>query len=313
MGRVTGIEENDDDKLDISSSALSSRKQIANRLVYKLVRQSICEFDQCSRPPEEVMESGSSTTTFIVKHNKIVRKCEDSSANGIAEAAISMENMPSEDNLVIAEKRLRNHNIEDELGSEDHQSEQRALKRIRKPTKRYIEELSENESREHSPRLLSSNKNIGLGNTRPARNAPPEEARTFITRVDILGGSGVQIHCVSRSASEPGKEQCLAIDTIELQQELKPKKTDPSSRTSDGNIATVPTTKGGMRRKHHQAWTLVEVMKLVECGAGRWSEIKRLSFSSYSYRTSVDLKDKWRNLLKASSAPADDGVRVYDS
>ncbi|KAF2300999.1 hypothetical protein GH714_019131 [Hevea brasiliensis] len=44
--------------------------------------------------------------------------------------------------------------------------------------------------------------------------------------------------------------------------------------------------------------------------AGRWSEIKRLAFASYSYRTSVDLKvylyyhpkDKWRNLLKASLA-----------
>ncbi|OIW11801.1 hypothetical protein TanjilG_21135 [Lupinus angustifolius] len=263
--------------------------------------------------------------------------------------------------------------MEDELGSEDYQLEERAVKRIRKPTKRYIEQLSENESREHNPRLISSSKNIGLGHTRPARNAPPEEVRMFITRVDTLGGSSVQIHCVSRlrrsrarknmtslmnflpigmgedaklgnedlgehglhdsnsdyespdkvlklhqlCASQPGKEQCPALDTIELQQELKPEKTDPSGRTSDCNIATVPTTKGGVRRKHHQAWTLVEVMKLVEgvsqCRAGRWSEIRRLSFSSYSYRTSVDLKDKLRNLLKASSAPADDGVRVYES
>ncbi|KAL1290882.1 monofunctional riboflavin biosynthesis protein RIBA 3, chloroplastic isoform X2 [Arachis hypogaea] len=55
-------------------------------------------------------------------------------------------------------------------------------------------------------------------------------------------------------------------------------------------------------------------MKLVDgvsrCSAGRWSEIKLLSFSSHSYRTSVDLKDKWRNLLKASfaQAPADEGA-----
>ncbi|KAF2323612.1 hypothetical protein GH714_036318 [Hevea brasiliensis] len=79
-------------------------------------------------------------------------------------------------------------------------------------------------------------------------------------------------------------------------------------------IVTVPTSKGGIRRKHHRAWTLSEVMKLVEgvsrYGAGRWSEIKRLAFASYSYRTSVDLKDKWRNLLKASFAhiPSDKGV-----
>lgn len=67
-----------------------------------------------------------------------------------------------------------------------------------------------------------------------------------------------------------------------------------STGASDDNVVTVPTSKGGIRRKHHRAWTLSEVMKLVEgvsrYGAGRWSEIKRLAFASYSYRTSVDLK-----------------------
>ncbi|XP_058006940.1 telomere repeat-binding protein 6-like isoform X2 [Hevea brasiliensis] len=79
-----------------------------------------------------------------------------------------------------------------------------------------------------------------------------------------------------------------------------------STGDSDDNVVSVPTSKGGIRRKHHRAWTLSEVMKLVQgvsrYGAGRWSEIKRLAFASYSYRTSVDLKDKWRNLLKASLA-----------
>ena len=63
---------------------------------------------------------------------------------------------------------------------------------------------------------------------------------------------------------------------------------------SDDKASAVLTVKGGMRRKHHRAWTLTEVVKLVDgvskFGAGRWSEIKRLSFSSHSYRTSVDLK-----------------------
>lgn len=84
------------------------------------------------------------------------------------------------------------------------------------------------------------------------------------------------------------------MDTIELRQEPRQRKADLSTYSSDDNIVTVPTAKGGIRRKHHRAWTLVEVMKLVEgvsrCGAGRWSEIKRLAFASYSYRTSVDLK-----------------------
>jgi len=45
-------------------------------------------------------------------------------------------------------------------------------------------------------------------------------------------------------------------------------------------------------------------------GAGRWSEIRRVAFASYSYRTSVDLKDKWRNLIRASFVqdPSDKGA-----
>ncbi|XP_038985567.1 uncharacterized protein LOC120103862 [Phoenix dactylifera] len=89
---------------------------------------------------------------------------------------------------------------------------------------------------------------------------------------------------------------------------------DASGDNTDGNANTEPASKCGVRRKHHRAWTLGEVLKLVEgvarYGAGRWSEIRRLAFASYSYRTSVDLKDKWRNLLRASLAqdPTDEGV-----
>ncbi|XP_047959996.1 uncharacterized protein LOC125205215 isoform X2 [Salvia hispanica] len=58
------------------------------------------------------------------------------------------------------------------------------------------------------------------------------------------------------------------------------------------------------RRKHHRLWTTAEVKKLVdgvaEYGVGRWSRIKKIHFPASAHRTSVDLKDKWRNLLKAS-------------
>ncbi|XP_017977324.1 PREDICTED: uncharacterized protein LOC18597982 isoform X3 [Theobroma cacao] len=60
------------------------------------------------------------------------------------------------------------------------------------------------------------------------------------------------------------------------------------------------------RRKHQRMWTLAEVIKLVDgiaqYGVGRWTDIKRLLFASSAYRTPVDLRDKWRNLLRSSSA-----------
>ncbi|KAL6972669.1 hypothetical protein U1Q18_026844 [Sarracenia purpurea var. burkii] len=101
----------------------------------------------------------------------------------------------------------------------------------------------------------------------------------------------------------------------EVEKDVEPKHMDSSGDYSDEFVVTVPTAKGGMRRKHHRPWTLSEVVKLVEgvarYGAGRWSEIKRLAFASYSYRTSVDLKDKWRNLLRASftQSPAEKGMQ----
>ncbi|KAG6500109.1 uncharacterized protein LOC121996738 isoform X2 [Zingiber officinale] len=63
---------------------------------------------------------------------------------------------------------------------------------------------------------------------------------------------------------------------------------------------------GFRRKKHNKIWTLTEVMKLIEgvshCGVGRWIEIKKYSFPAFAFRNSIDLKDKWRNLVKASNA-----------
>lgn len=82
----------------------------------------------------------------------------------------------------------------------------------------------------------------------------------------------------------------------EVEQDMEPEHMDSSGNSSDdnNNIGTPIMQGGALRRKHHRAWTLSEVAKLVEgvskYGAGKWSEIKKHSFSSYSYRTSVDLK-----------------------
>lgn len=41
------------------------------------------------------------------------------------------------------------------------------------------------------------------------------------------------------------------------------------------------------------------------CGCGRWADIKRLRLPELAQRSTVDLKDKWRNLQRtASLSPA---------
>ncbi|XP_011094644.2 uncharacterized protein LOC105174291 isoform X2 [Sesamum indicum] len=90
---------------------------------------------------------------------------------------------------------------------------------------------------------------------------------------------------------------------------VSPKKPDDCDATvrqkkRDDYLTAESSEEVNGRRKHHRLWTIAEVKKLIdgvaEYGVGRWSRIKKLFFSASAHRTSVDLKDKWRNLLKAS-------------
>ncbi|KAJ6704222.1 TRF-LIKE 3 [Salix viminalis] len=378
-----------------------------------------------------------SVTSFIIKDNKLVKKENEEISNCMDGSYAEDQPIGNQKDLltslnqldyhqVVPEKRLENPSLDDNSGSDDHQTEQRAAKRVRKPTKRYIEELSEVEPKESNGRLMNLAKTSGHGlislksHVRPVRNVILG-GRTVVTRLDSLGGYGIEVPCVSRVRRSRPRKNFMALlkfnpsgmgteamlvkkvhgdhsfppdDEKESRVFLKANSTPEhvhhqkfnpsgtgteatsikkafgdhsfppddgkesrvlkvistpehvhhqfigvpekdkqfsvmsaiglghnmelkcmnSSGDSDDNVVTVPTPKGGIRRKHHRAWTLSEVMKLVEgvssYGAGRWSEIKRLEFASYSYRTSVDLKDKWRNLLKASLAqtPQDNGM-----
>lgn len=109
----------------------------------------------------------------------------------------------------------------------------------------------------------------------------------FILTLGVTSLCVQPVAYVERCAPETEKR------TVQLEKEMK-KNMESWNANSDDDIVSVPTANGGMRRKHHRPWTLGEVVKLVEgvakYGAGRWSEIKRLAFASYSYRTSVDLK-----------------------
>lgn len=335
-----------------------------------------------------------SCTTFIIRDNVVVKKgeeqichrvksrisadSEDGVANSNSRGSLSDHDNRINDDADLSGADVSSSAFESCNVTKDLNTEQITAKRARKPTKRYIEELSEIESRETSEKLASPDKicryQFACPEThlRPTKNVR-SNARPLVTRQDSLGGSGVQIPFVSRirrsrprenfmpllklqpsgmdmatrqvrsafdisgpqeddkrnndlikTSSSPGwtqqpliaacekDEHSSGMKIVELENDIEVN--DCFEDNSDDNVVTVPTQKGGMRRKHHRPWTINEVVKLVEgvarYGAGRWSEIKRLAFSSCPYRTSVDLKDKWRNLLKASfvQLPAEKGI-----
>jgi len=70
-------------------------------------------------------------------------------------------------------------------------------------------------------------------------------------------------------------------------------------------------SRGGGRQKVHRPWTLPEVEALVEgvghYGRGQWADIKALEqngvAAALESRSAVDLKDKWRNLLRIAMLP----------
>ncbi|XBI88262.1 hypothetical protein VPH35_026247 [Triticum aestivum] len=63
-------------------------------------------------------------------------------------------------------------------------------------------------------------------------------------------------------------------------------------------------------RTNNEHWTPEEVTALVDgvedLGVGRWSALKKKWFST-SVRTAVNLKDKWRNLLRSYTGNAERG------
>ena len=70
-------------------------------------------------------------------------------------------------------------------------------------------------------------------------------------------------------------------------------------------------SRGGGRQKVHRPWTLPEVEALVtgvgHYGRGQWADIKSLEQNGVAEalesRSAVDLKDKWRNLLRIAMLP----------
>lgn len=252
-------------------------------------------------------------------------------------------------------------------GNEDFEGEYRSAKRVRKATRRYIEEISkvddEKQQSKESPIPSKDERSI---------NTVSSGRRVVVTRMVSLGGSIIQVPYVSHVRRSRPRENIMALgefnsglwevkgnpeeSDLNLSQSqlnndvkrvsgvksvsgpvqkkittndqsykdhskpklrevdediMEPEYMDSSGDSSDDstyNRVDRPITQSAMRRKHHRAWSLSEVKNLVEgvskYGVGKWSVIKKLSYSSFPHRTPVDLKDKWRNLLKACFARA---------
>lgn len=46
------------------------------------------------------------------------------------------------------------------------------------------------------------------------------------------------------------------------------------------------------------------VLGVEQCGGGKWADIKKLGFPVLAARSAVDLKDKWRNLIRVALLPS---------
>ncbi|KAI3463231.1 hypothetical protein Pfo_019894 [Paulownia fortunei] len=172
-----------------------------------------------------------STTTFVIIDNTVVKKgkeetcksadcsvlvdCVVTSATEIHESPSTCHDKQNDIHSIANGIKIQSSTFQDNCGSKDADTEQRPAKRVRKPTKRYIEELSEGESRDSGAKIVSLGKY-------PANDQPSAEVRArpvqnfgldgrCLTRKDSLGGSGIQVPYVSRIRRSRPRENFMTL------------------------------------------------------------------------------------------------------
>uniref|UniRef100_A0A7N0UTX2 Uncharacterized protein n=1 Tax=Kalanchoe fedtschenkoi TaxID=63787 RepID=A0A7N0UTX2_KALFE len=175
-------------------------------------------------------------------------------------------------------------------------------RRSRKPPVRYIDEFSGSMSLLEEKRSTSGTARNRMLNVRTSSENDNRHGvfRSFkLARQGFYGRSPNKSSDTIRNICGQSKEfsPVTRLDSDEETDSDEPEKVSPARKGS--KIC-------GDRRKHQMIWTLPEVERLVDgishYGVGRWTEIQRHFFPTSTYRTPVDLRDKWRNLLKASNA-----------
>lgn len=174
-----------------------------------------------------------STTTFIIEDNKVVKKTKVEISKSSAGSEDLADEISTETGGGLSDihddqiNLLSNVDAKKPEGSsmaynsvnEETSAERKTTKRVRKPTKRYIEEISEGELRESNGRMVSPVKRAENGQAfqrsfvRPVQYVPTD-GRHIVTREDSLGGSGVQVPYVSRVRRSRPREDIMTFMVI---------------------------------------------------------------------------------------------------
>ncbi|XP_044473356.1 uncharacterized protein LOC123201856 isoform X1 [Mangifera indica] len=235
--------------------------------------------------PESECKNGSlAKLTSCELHNTIKSECEckvpiEDTEGPSSLDVLEYDELDNDDNCLLSSilSKCKKRAKSSALGNQ--------VKRPRKPTQRYMEEFSDQKSKS----LLDGQK--------VSATVLKDKRLKVISRNQSSNQCGNQVPSVSRSRGRCLKN-CAPIMGFESDD-------DPDVSGSHDTCVRKKKTKVDVdRRKHQRMWTLSEVMKLIDgiaqYGVGRWTDIKRLLFPSSSHRTPIDLRDKWRNLLRAS-------------
>lgn len=127
----------------------------------------------------------------------------------------------------------------------------------------------------------------------------PENGTDDEKEADDDGNDGVYMHCI-----ESPKCNGSHVVPVHVKQSKRTNNLSKHPAKRKRSHFAVERKEGGYhrRRKQHNPWTIEETQMLIKgvqiCGEGHWADIKRLDFSELVHRSPVDLKDKWRNLLR---------------
>ncbi|CAN4117082.1 unnamed protein product [Withania somnifera] len=173
-------------------------------------------------------------------------------------------------------------------------------KRLRKPTRRYIDESSDLSAR-RSRKKAEISTSAPESKNKLLKVRCQKKSRAQSMEMELFSEES-SYKAIQVPFASLGNEECDKRHSSNAIQVLKPHKETTVVNPKDA-VSPKKLDQDGARRKHHRLWTVSEVRKLIDgvaqYGVGRWSHIKKLYFASSVHRTPVDLKDKWRNLLKA--------------